>query len=115
MAISKLKEASVTSKGRISARVPLSVQEHLQEAADLAGATINQFIVQAAMEAAERVISRERLIKLSHVESKRFCDLLDNPPQPNLALHSAFKRYSARKEHSGDSDSTFEFSDIQSK
>ena len=43
-------------RGRITARVPLSVQETLETAASLTGATLNQFVVQAALHEAERII-----------------------------------------------------------
>ena len=42
-------------RGRITARVPLAVQETVELAASLPGATLNQFIVQTALREAERV------------------------------------------------------------
>ncbi len=41
---------------RVSARVPDHVYHTLIQAADLMGATINQFLVQSAMEKAQKVI-----------------------------------------------------------
>ena len=52
-------------RGRITARVPQNVQDTLQQAADLLGATLNQFVVQAALNEAQRVIERGRVIHLS--------------------------------------------------
>lgn len=99
----------VENRGRITARVPLNVQELLQQAADLLGATVNQFVVQSALDAAEKVIAKERVIALSNEEAKRFCELLDNPPAPNAALRNALTRYNARKESNEVSDRSFGF------
>ncbi len=37
---------------RITARVPVRIQETLQKAAELSGATLNQFMIQAALKEA---------------------------------------------------------------
>lgn len=50
---------------RITTRVSQNVQGTLQHAADLVGAPLNQFIVQAALREAQRVIERERVVELS--------------------------------------------------
>ena len=54
--------AARRSRSRISARVPTGVHERLEEAAELVGATVNQFVVQAALKEADRVIEHERVI-----------------------------------------------------
>jgi uncharacterized protein (DUF1778 family) len=84
---------AMQDKGRITTRVPLGVLEKLQEAADLTGATVNQFVVQSALEKAEEVIDRERVISLSGRDAVMLLTMLDNPTQPNKALLSAFERY----------------------
>jgi len=111
MAHTKLQEATSVGRGRIAARVPLKVQERVQQAADMVGSTFNQFVIQAVLEAAEKVIQRERLIRLSGDEAKWFFELLDNPPPPGAALNDAFGRYNARKVTDEGSDSVFEFGD----
>ncbi|MES2259937.1 MAG: DUF1778 domain-containing protein [Pseudomonadota bacterium] len=80
-------------RGRITARVSHLIAEKLQEAADLSGATLNQFLVQAALEKAERIIEHERAIRFSAEDAAMFIDMLDNPRPPNPALTKAFKRY----------------------
>ncbi|MEE9926527.1 MAG: DUF1778 domain-containing protein [Microvirgula sp.] len=109
MTLAKERDVPAAARGRISARVPQSVQEHLQQAADLTGATLNQFVVQAALDAAEKVLARERSLLLSDEEARRFCQLLDHPSEPNAALRGAHERYSARKVPHAGTDSTFEF------
>jgi len=76
--------ASTTAK-RITTRITEHVQEKLQTAADLVGATVNQFVVQAALEKAERVIDSESSIALTRKGSLWLLDRLDNPPPRNQA------------------------------
>ncbi|MGQ0593279.1 MAG: type II toxin-antitoxin system TacA family antitoxin [Gammaproteobacteria bacterium] len=49
----------------MSARVPKPVRETLEEAAALSGATLNQFVVQAALKEAHAVLERELIIHLT--------------------------------------------------
>ena len=60
---------STEERGRITARVPQTVQDTLQQAAELLGATLNQFVVQAALSEARRVIERDRVIHLSSTDA----------------------------------------------
>lgn len=89
----------VEERGRITARVPLAVQEKLQEAADLVGATLNQFVVQSAIEKAERVIDRERMIALTERDAAMLIEMLESPPQRNEAFIKALDRYKNRVEN----------------
>jgi uncharacterized protein (DUF1778 family) len=83
-------------RGRITARVPLVVQEKLQEAADLTGATLNQFVVQCALERAEEIIDREKVIAITREDAAMLIELLENPPKPNAAFKRALDRYKGR-------------------
>jgi len=78
---------------RITARVSERVKETLMDAADLAGATLNQFLIQAALEKAERILEKDQVVALSREDAKRFFKVLDNPPEPNAKLIEAAKRY----------------------
>jgi len=91
-------------RGRITARVPGLVQETLELAAAMVGATVNQFMVQTALREAERIIEQERVIRLSARDAKLFIRALENPPPPNAKLKAALKRYEAAKQdHEGTS------------
>jgi uncharacterized protein (DUF1778 family) len=79
-------------RGRVTARVSLQVEERLKEAAELTGATMNQFLVQAALEKADRIIEREHLIRLTREDAAMLIDMLESPPKPNAALKRAFER-----------------------
>lgn len=111
MAKTKLQDATSVSRGRIAARVPLNVQTLVQQAADMVGSTLNQFVVQAALEAAEKVFENERIIRLHGDNAKWFFDLLDNPPPLSPVLRDEFARYNARKVTNEGPDSVFEFGD----
>ena len=87
---------STDERGRITARVPQKVQDTLQQAAELLGATLNQFVVQAALSEARRVIERDRVIHLSSTDAAFLMNLLDKPPVPNARLRQAFRAYKKR-------------------
>ena len=76
---------------RITARVSDSVRETLEQAAELLGATVNQFVVQTAYVEAQRVIERESVIRLSQKDAHRILTLLDHPPRANKRLKDAVK------------------------
>ena len=88
---------TTAERGRITARVPSRVQETLELAAAMVGATVNQFMVQTALREAERIIEQERVIRLSARDAKTFIRALENPPPPNAKLRAALKRYEDAK------------------
>ncbi len=80
---------------RVTARLPASVKETLQKAADLTGATLNQFMVQAAIKEAQKVINTEQVIHLSAQDADRIFSLIGNPPTSNVYLKDAIQRHQA--------------------
>ncbi len=87
----------IAKQDRIGARVPHEVYETLCRAAELTGATVNQFLVQAAMKEAQEVIEREEVIRLSPRDWNWLLDLMEDPPEPNAKLKAALKRYRETK------------------
>lgn len=81
------------SRKRITARVSDNVRNTLEQAAELLGATVNQFVVQAAYVEAQRVVARESVIRLSQKDARRVLALIDNPPQPGKRLQEAVKAF----------------------
>ena len=82
---------------RLTTRITDHVQEKLQAAADLVGATLNQFVVQAALEKAEKVIESESTIVLTRRESLRLLEMIENPPPRNEKFLQAQARYQRLK------------------
>ena len=93
---------SATNSQRVSARVPNKVYELLSEAAEISGATMNQFIVQSACEKAREVIEKERFIHMTARSAMAFFEAIDNPPKPTAKLIEAVKRYKEFKNESQD-------------
>jgi uncharacterized protein (DUF1778 family) len=82
-----------TAMSRLEARVTPETKLLLQQAADLEGRTLTDFVVASVRAEAYRVIERHQTLKLSREDSEAFVDALLNPPQPNDALKSAAQRY----------------------
>jgi uncharacterized protein (DUF1778 family) len=78
---------------RITARVSSHTKRTIEEAADILGATMNQFIVQAAFEKAEKIVEKARTLSFSKNEVSKLLDIISNPPKPNAALRKAAKRH----------------------
>jgi uncharacterized protein (DUF1778 family) len=74
---------------RITARISSAVRERLESAAALSGATLNQFVVQAALKEANKILEEERVIVLSERDADTVFGLLENPPIPNARLQEA--------------------------
>lgn len=77
---------------RIPARMPSAVYDRIVEAAQSVGATLNQFLVQSALEKANEILERDRIVKLSAASAKTVFDLMENPPVPNERLNAAMRR-----------------------
>jgi uncharacterized protein (DUF1778 family) len=84
-----------TKDARVVARIPPAVKETLQRAADLSGATLNQFLVQSAVNAANQLLETERKIVLSERDAQIVFDLLEHPPTPNQQLLVAVEKHRA--------------------
>jgi len=82
-----------TKRDRITTRVSRNVRKRVEEAADMTGSNLNQFMVAAAMKEAERVIARERSIRIEEKYVADFFGSLDAPGQPNERLLKAVKEY----------------------
>lgn len=81
---------------RIVARASKQVQELIRSAAELSGATVSQFIVEAASARAEAVVQRAHTVRLSQLGAQRVFEALDSAPEPNSRLKMAVERYKER-------------------
>ena len=81
------------SDDRIVSRIPRSNRIIIEKAAAVYGATVNQFIVQTALDRATEILQREELLKLSEKDARLFLEALDNPPAPNAHLIKAMQQH----------------------
>jgi len=77
---------------RIPARMPPEVYERIAAAARTVGSTLNQFLVQSALDRANGILERERVITLSTRAAEALFVLIENPPDPNDRLKEAMHR-----------------------
>lgn len=89
MALAKAESA------RVTARVSPTVQATIAEAAALTGATLNQFLVQSALERAQQIILDERIISLSKHDANVFFEAVSKPAKATKTLKAAVNRYRA--------------------
>lgn len=85
---------------RFQTRMPYHVHEKLISAAALSGATLNQFVVQSALEKADSVLQREWVLNLTRRDAEKIFEAVGNPPLPNDKLMEAAQAY--RKEFGND-------------
>lgn len=86
---------STQNNQRVSARVAPKVYETLSQAAELRGATLNQFIVQSAYEKAQEIIENERFIRMTSRSASAFFNALEQPPESTAKLKKAARLYRA--------------------
>jgi len=82
----------VTEK-RFQTRMPYHVHDKLVHASELLGATLNQFIIQSALEKAQSIIEQERALILTQKDAEVFFETIENPPQPSKELVKAAIAY----------------------
>ena len=78
---------------RFQTRMPYHVHEKLLLAANLSGATLNQFVVQSALEKASTVLEQERVLNLTLRDAEILFEAIENPPSPNDQLIKAAQAY----------------------
>ena len=90
---------SSKSLARLEARVDPELKARWQQAADLEGRTLTDFIISSMQESSDRVIESHQRMKLNQQDSKEFVETITNPPEPNSSLIKAVEKY---KEVMGD-------------
>lgn len=74
---------------RIEARIAPELLATVKRAAELQGRSVSDFIVTAAAEVANKVISETDMIRLSREASRQIAQLLSDPPPPTKGFKSA--------------------------
>ena len=78
---------------RLDVLLPQEQKELIEQAAGLLGQSTGAFSVATLTRAAEEVVERFRLLRLSDRDRDLFLNALDNPPEPNARLHKASSRH----------------------
>lgn len=85
--------ASSYRAARLEARITPEVQRQLKRAAEIEGRSVSDFVVAAALEAAQRTIERTEVVLFTLDAHDRFWDAIQSPPPPNDALRRAAARH----------------------
>ena len=80
-------------QARLEARVDAEIKAKWQQAADLQGITLTDFIITSLQESANKVIQQHQRIKLTAKDTEAFVDAILNPSEPNENLRSAVAAY----------------------
>ncbi|MHB1626874.1 MAG: type II toxin-antitoxin system TacA family antitoxin [Bacilli bacterium] len=78
---------------RIEARVNPEVKMLIEEAANVLGVSVSNFIIGSAQSRADEVIRNRYVIDLTMQQSRAFAEALLYPPGPNEALQRAKALY----------------------
>ncbi len=93
-----MSQNSEVSMSRIDARIPLTVRDTIDRAAALQGRTRTDFLIEAALEKAERVIAEQTLIRLTLRDQELLAKALteENVSEPSQFLKSLTREYGER-------------------
>lgn len=81
--------ATPNRTARLEARVAPDILAAVRRAAEIAGRSVSDFVVEAARAAAERTIEETQIIRLSLADQERVAALLSLAPKTSPALDRA--------------------------
>ncbi len=79
-------------KARLEARIHYDAHIQIKRAAEIQGRTVTDFVICAAVEAAQKTIEDTSIIRLSLADQELFANALITPPEPYDALRRAFAK-----------------------
>ena len=91
-----MEQITETKIERLQARLTPDQKALIQQAAELEGRSLTDFVVSAAATTAKKVIEDTNILRLSMSDQQAFAEALSNPPKATGALERAFKRHKAR-------------------
>jgi uncharacterized protein (DUF1778 family) len=86
---------AVKDNERVSLRLRAEDKAKIMRASALKNTDLTGFMVQTALEAAEKIVEEAERLKLSGRDSIRVLELLESPPAPNARLLAAARALSA--------------------
>jgi len=84
---------------RLDVRLPGRLKNLIQEAAELNGQTVSDFVISTLSQTARRIVQQEQLTVLSDRDRDIFLNMLDADSKPNQALRRAAKWYQKQHAH----------------
>lgn len=84
--------ATNSNEERLSIRVNPKQKTVLAQAAKARHMNVSQFVLQASLSEAERVLHEETHIVVSPEEYERLCQVMDEPPAPAPRLRAALAK-----------------------
>lgn len=86
---------------RITTRINSDTQIMLSKAAAISGiASINSFVLNAAIEKAKKIIADDNILHLNQQDAEMLIEALDGPAQVHQRLKQASKVYSKQTQNS---------------
>lgn len=82
-----------TRVARLETRMTKTQKALIERAAAYEGRSVSDFVVSTLAAAAKTVVQEHEVIRLNPEESRRFVELLLNPPEPNAALREAARTH----------------------
>jgi uncharacterized protein (DUF1778 family) len=89
----RISRSSQAKVYRFDARLTANDKKIIQHAADLAGRSMTDFVLESAKDAARRTIEDRKALMLTVRESEDFVKALLNPPEPGPVLRKAVREY----------------------
>lgn len=87
------KDTDTEKEKRLVARANPEVHRRIAEAAELQGATVSQFLLESALERADRVTEQATRLRVSREGFEGMMQALDQPPRALTRLRRAARRY----------------------
>ena len=81
------------SFARLEARVDPQAKAMWQQAAEIQGRTLTDFVITSLQEAAIKVIRSHQSMQLDREDTEAFVETILNPPEPKEELKTAFAEY----------------------
>lgn len=78
---------------RLEARIAPDTLAAVKRAAEIAGRSVSDFVVEAARQAAEKTIAETQIIRLSLAGQEQLAEILSRPPKLTPALERAFEAH----------------------
>jgi uncharacterized protein (DUF1778 family) len=85
-------------KERLEARLTTEQKRHIEQAAQIRGTSVSDFVILSADEAAIRTIREQEVLTLNERARHVFAEALLNPPTPGRKLLAAARRYRKQAE-----------------